>query len=169
MELWTFIPEDVTVSIGAFYFVEGFSEGTFIEVSKDIQPLVTVRSTDGQVARRRVINDTYTIKLTVLRASAANNALTRLWKLDELTDQGKFPILIKDHSGTGYFFSKSAWVENIPSLQYSTSMESNTWLIRANDGVLNIGGNQPLTDLQNIADLSLSGLPYIERLLSSLG
>ena len=104
-----------------------------------------------------------------MSGSPANNVFTRLWKIDELTDYGKFPILIKDHSGTGYFFSKSAWVEQIPTLQFSTSPDNNSWVIRAHDGVLNIGGNSEQSNIENLAELALSGLPYIQRVLDTIG
>jgi hypothetical protein len=169
MELWTYAPDQVNITIGGFYSVEGLADGTFVRISKDTKPLETARTTDGMVARRRVINDTYTIEITVMSGSPANNIFTRFWKIDEVTDLGKFPILIRDNSGTGYFFSNCAWVEQIPSLQFSTSVGNNAWIIRAHDGVLNIGGNSAQSNVENLAELALSGLPYVQRVLDAVG
>ena len=169
MELWSYSPDQVDVLIAGFYEVEGFPEGTFIEITKDLMPVTTQRTTDGQIARKRVTNSTYTVRISLLAASAGNNLFTRLWRFDEETDLGKFPLLIRDRSGSGYFFSATTWIEEIPTLTYSTDMTTNTWVFRSNQGTLNIGGNSPQSDIENLTDLALSGLPYITSVIERLG
>jgi hypothetical protein len=169
MNFCTYSPDDVQVLIGGFYNVRGLADGTFIEVVKDTMPLTSQRSTDGMVSRRRVTNSTYTINISVLAASPANNLFTRLWRVDELTNLGKFPLLIKDSSGTGYFFSPTTWIEQLPSMKYGTTGETNTWVLRAHNGIFNVGGNDPQTDIQILADLALSSLPYIQQIINKVG
>lgn len=169
MNLWTYSPDDVNVLIGGFYSLKGIADGTFIKITKDLPPYTTSRSTDGMVARKSVVNSTFTIEISVLATSPANNVLTRFWQVDRLLNIGKFPILVKDSLGSGYFFSTTCWVEQIPSLEYSTSAVVNTWVIRAHDGAINIGGNDPQDDIINVADMALSALPYAQQILDRVG
>lgn len=169
MSLWTYSPDDVDVLIGGFYKLEGIADGTFVKVTKDLPPFTTSRSTDGMVARKGVINSTYTIEISVLSTSPANNVFTRFWQADTLLNVGKFPILIKDNLGSGYFFSTTCWVEQIPSLEYSTSSTINMWTIRAHEGAIVIGGNDSQANIINAADYALSALPYARQILDRIG
>jgi hypothetical protein len=169
MSLWTYSPEDVVITIGGFYSIEGIPEGTFVDVKKDLMPFTAVRSTDGAVARTKVINTTYTIELSIMQSSPSNDMLTRLWQLDELTSQGKFPLLIKDTRGTGYFFSTETWIEGVPTLNFSSIRESQVWTLRSDMGYLHIGGNSENTAIEDVADLALSGLPYVQQVLQGAG
>jgi hypothetical protein len=169
MNFFTYSPEDVDVLIAGFYKVEGLAEGTFIEISKDTMPLTSQRTTDGMVSRKRVTNSTYTVDISVMASSPANNLFTRLWRVDELTNLGKFPLLVKDGRGTGYFFSPTTWIETLPSIKYGTGMETNTWVLRAHNGIFNVGGNDPQSDIEILTDLALSGLPYIQQIINKVG
>lgn len=168
MSFWSYSPEDVNIILAGIYNVEGLSEGKFVEITKDTMPIVTQRTTDGMVSRKRTTNTTYTINISLLGASGANKVFTRLYKVDELTNYGKFPILIKDSSGSGYFFSPTCWVESIPSLAFSTTMENNLWVLRAHGGIINIGGNEPSSDIGLLTDVALSSLPYIQQILEKI-
>ena len=168
MNLWTYSPEDVTITIGGFYGIEGVYDGSFVNVKKDLISHTATRTTDGIVARTKVVNSTYTIELTLMASSPSNDMLTRLWQLDELTSRGMFPLLIKDTRGTGYFFSTETWIEDVPALSYSNTIESYTWVLRSDRGMIHIGGNDENTAIEDVADLVLSGLPYVKQVLSSL-
>lgn len=169
MNLWSYSPEQVQVLVGGFYEVVGLATGTFVEVEKDTMPVTVQRTTDGYIARKRTTNSSYTIRISVMSTSPANNLFTRLQWFDGQTNLGKFPLLIKDNSGSGWFFSATTWVEQIPSLKYSTDVDTNVWVLRSSQGEMNIGGNDPQTNIQDIADLALSGLPYIQRVLEGIG
>jgi hypothetical protein len=166
MNFWTYSPEDIQVLVGGFYRVDGLSEGTFVEVSKDVMPYTSSRSADGMVGRKFTNNNTYTVKITVMSTSAANDLFTRLWLLDELTQMAKFPLLIKDSIGSGYFFSASTWFEQIPPLSFSTSVENRVWGLRSNEGIIHIGGNDPISDIENVANMALSALPLVQQVLN---
>jgi hypothetical protein len=169
MNLWTYSPEDVLITIGGFYSIEGIPQGTFVSVRKDLPSFVSTRSTDGIVARTKVINSSYTIEITLMSTSPSNDTLTRLWQLDELTSMGKFPLLIKDTNGTGFFFSTETWIEVAPDLEYAETAGTFTWGLRSDGGMIHIGGNDENTAIEDIADLILSGLPYVQQVLSAQG
>ena len=169
MNFWTYSPEDIQVLIGGFYRVEGLSEGSFVQITKDVMPYTSTRSADGMVGRKYTNNSTYSVQISVLSTSPANDLFTKLWLLDELTQMAKVPLLIKDSLGSGYFFSASTWFEQIPSLTFSTGIDTRVWGLRSNQGIIHIGGNDPISNIQNFANLALSGLPLVQSVLNAGG
>lgn len=135
--------------------LEGFADGTFISIIKDRIPFGMGESADGIPSRLYNRSQTYTISLTFHCGSPSNDVLTKFWLLDELTKKGRFPLLIKDLSGTDLFFSTSAWIEGVPTVTKSTTMDTRVWVMRATQSSLNVGSNQDpssiLQDLVNIA------------------
>ena len=135
--------------------LDGFADGTFITIGKDKVPYGSTETADGQVARLYTNSQTYTISLTFHRGSTSNDILTKLWQLDELSQVGKFPLFIKDLSGTDLFFSTNTWIEGIPNMVQSTNFDTRTWILRSSQAVINIGSNQDasgiLQDLINLA------------------
>jgi len=167
MSLWAYSPEDVQITIGSFFTLEGLAGGKFVEVAKDVMPYTSTRSADGRVERKYTNNSTFSISLTLLRASPCNDTLMRLSNLDEITQKGMFPLLIKDSNGTGYFFSPSCWIEVIPPLTYSTEEDTCVWGLRADSGVINVGGNDKVGVAEQLANLLLSGLPLVQQVLNT--
>jgi hypothetical protein len=135
--------------------ISGFADGTFITIGKDKVPFGTTETADGQVARLFTNSQTYTISLTLHRGSPSNDVLTKLWQLDELTQKAKFPLFIKDASGSDLFFSTNTWIEGLPNMVQSTSLDTRTWVLRSSQAIINIGSNQDasgiLQDLVNLA------------------
>ena len=163
--LATYIPEACTFL--AFGIpIEGFVDGTFISITKDTLPFTTVKSADGTVARLYNSDQTYTITLTLYSGSDSNDVLTKLWQLDEITQRGKFPLFIKDSSGSDLFFSATTWIESPASIAKSNSFEPRTWVFRSSSAVINIGGNGDATTiLQDLVNLATSALPILEGVL----
>lgn len=154
MTIANYSPEDVhCLAFGIP--LDGFADGTFISISKDKVPYGTTETADGQIARLYTNSQTYTISLTFHRGSTSNDILTKLWQLDEFTQVGKFPLLMKDLSGTDLFFSTNTWIEGIPNMVQSTSFDTRTWILRSSQAVINVGSNQDasgiLQDLINLA------------------
>lgn len=154
MEIANYCPEDVNCLVYGIP-LKGFSDGSFISVSKDKMPYGSTEMPDGTIARLYTNSQTYTIRITVHRGSIANDVLTKLWQLDEFTQAAKFPLLIKDLSGSDLFFSSTSWIESIPDLVESSTFDSRTWTLRSSQAVINIGSNEDassiLQDLINIA------------------
>lgn len=168
MNFWTYSPEDVQILIAGVYSVEGLAEGNFIEITKDTQPMQTSRSTDGMVVRKHTTNNSYTINLTLYSASPANDLLTKLWQVDEITGMAKFPLFIKDSSGTGFFFSTTTWIENLPPLVYSTDVTTRVWTFRSSEGIINIGGNDSASLPEIMNSIAFAGIPLLEEVLSNV-
>lgn len=144
----------------------GFSEGTFIRITKDRVPYTTSVTSDGVVSRLYTNSQTYSIELTFHRGSTSNDVLTKLWQLDELTQRAKFPLLIKDLSGTDLFFSTNTWIEGIPSLVESTTFDSRTWTLRSSQALINVGSNKDASGiLQDLVNLATSAVPALEGII----
>ena len=165
IDLFTYCPE--SVSMLAFGIpLSGFVDGTFITVSKDMVPFTSVRTPDGTMARLYNRDQTYTITLTLHSGSDSNDVLTKLWQLDEITQRGKFPIFIKDGSGSDLFFSTTSWIEQLPTMAKSSSIDSRVWVMRSAQAVVNFGGNgSPSSILQDLVNLATSAFPAIEGVL----
>lgn len=166
MSIFNYCPDEVNVLLAGFINISGFVDGTFVDISKDVVPFSSVRTADGTVARMYNNDQTYTITLTLHCGSSSNDLLTKLWQLDEITQKGKFPLLIKDFSGSDLFFSTTTWIEGVPTISKSNGIDSRIWVLRSSQAVINVGGNtNPSGLLQDITNLAISSLPAIEGIL----
>lgn len=165
MELANYCPEDVNCL--AFGIpLNGFADGTFISISKDKVSYGSTETADGQVARLYTNSQTYTISLTFHRGSTSNDILTKLWQLDELSQVGKFPLFIKDLSGTDLFFSTNTWIEGVPNMVQSTNFDTRTWVLKSSQAVINIGSNQDASGiLQDLVNLASGAASIVEGVL----
>ena len=140
-ELAHYSPEDVTILVAGFIPITGLVQGTFLSINKNLQPFTTQRTSDGQVARLRNNDQTYTITMTLHSASESNEALTRLWQFDEILLKGKFPLLVKDNLGSSLFFSTTTWIESVPNLDFAETITERVWVLRSSQAAINFGGN----------------------------
>lgn len=166
MALQNYSPEDVTVLLAGVKPIQGFIDGTFVEIEKNTQTFQTYRSADGRIARKKDNDFSYTVRLTLMSTSASNDVLDYLAKVDQLTSMGKVPLIIKDQLGSTLFFSATTWVETIPTITFSTSIGERTWVLRSSQAISTVGGNEDASDLlEDTANIVLSSLPILEGLL----
>lgn len=166
MAIFNYCPDEVNVLLAGFINISGFVDGTFVNISKDVVPFSSVRTADGTVARMYNNDQTYTVTLTLHCGSNSNELLTKLWQLDEITQRGKFPLLVKDFSGSDLFFSTTTWVEGVPDITKSNGVDSRVWVLRSSQATINVGGNmEPSQLLEDITNLAISSLPAIEGIL----
>lgn len=141
MAMLTYKPTEVIVSLAGLFRVEGFANGTFLEIVKEVKPYHHETAMDGEVARLYTKSDNYQIVLTLAQSSLANNILSALHQVDLATHLGKFPVMIQDKSGTTKFFTTNAWVESLPPATFGNSMEVRKWTLQCSNGVFSLGGN----------------------------
>lgn len=164
--LLSYSPEDVTIIFAGIMQVEGYVDGTFISISKDIAPFQSTTTADGVIARRYINSQSYTLTLTLHSASPFNDIMTKLWQLDELTQKAKFPVIIKDQMGSSLFISTTSWIEGLPSLDFANSISERTWTIKCAQAIINIGGNDGESGLiQDLLNTVASAAPAISGLL----
>src|SRR5690554_150926 len=141
-DFYSYAPEDVSINIAGVFSVEGVEAETFVNITK-VLPVTEAKSTaDGQVYRTMREDFTYDIEITLQQGSRTNEILTLLYNLDQVSGRGRFPISIKDNSGTSSFWAPSAWVQEVPSLAFSgTEQTPRVWRLRATDAIMAVGAN----------------------------
>lgn len=163
MALFSYCPEEVNVLVAGFIPLKGFVDGTFVSITKDVIPFTSNRTADGVVSRLYNNDQTYTIEITLYNGSESNNVLTKLWQLDEITQVGKFPLLIKDNSGSDLFFSTTTWIESPPVMNKSSTVDGRTWTLRSSQAAINFGGNEEISSIiGDLVNLATSALPGIQ-------
>lgn len=164
--IFNYNPDEVTCLVGGLLPVEGFVDGTFISINKDMMPFTSVKTADGQMGRLYQSDQTYTITLTLHCGSFSNDVLTKFWQLDEISQRGKFSLLVKDSSGSDLFFSTNTWIEGLPTLTKSASVDTRTWILRSSQAVINIGSNaNEQSILQDLINIATGALPILEGIL----
>lgn len=166
MSIFNYNPDTVSVLVAGFIPIKGFVDGTFIECSKDLMPFTSQRTSDGMVSRVYVNDQTWTITITLHCGSESNDLFTKLWQLDELTKKGKFPLLVKDGSGSDLLFSATTWIEGVPSISKSADVDTRTWTLKSSQAVTNIGSNSnPSGLLEDITNIAIASLPSLAGLI----
>lgn len=164
--IFNYNPDEVICLVGGILPVEGFVDGTFISINKDMMPFTSAKTADGQMGRLYQSDQTYTITLTLHCGSFSNDVLTKFWQLDEISQKGKFSLLIKDSSGSDLFFSTNTWIEGLPTLTKSASVDTRTWILRSSQAVINIGSNaNEQSILQDLINIATGALPILEGIL----
>lgn len=165
-DIFNYCPDKVTMIVAGLFTVEGFVNGTFIDISKDVMPFTSTRTPDGTVARMYNNDQTYTITITLTNGASFNSILTKLWQVDEITQRGKFPVLVKDQSGEDLFFSSTTWIEQLPSMTKSVSVDSRVWVLRSSQAVISYGGNESVSSIMNdLFNAAISAVPILEGTL----
>lgn len=159
--LLNYSPSDVTVTVAGLYSVTGYAEGTFIRITKDTQQVTTLRAMDGSMSRVKSPDTGWKVELTLAQSSSGNDILSTLWNVDKVTGMGKFPLFIKDGSGSTMFMAATAWIEEVPDITFSNSMDTRTWRFAATDVLVNIGGNGE--GLEETLGLTASVLPILQN------
>jgi len=156
MSIRSYSPSDVSVLLAGFYQIDGFVSGSFLTISKDVQPYKTTRTADGTVARTFIKDDTYTITLKIASTSPTNDILTGIVLADSATQYVKFPLFVKDNLGTSLFLAPTCWVKEMPDMEFSEEITDRVWVIQGSQCITNFGGNEDASSaLRDLAFLSL--------------
>jgi hypothetical protein len=159
MRIASYSPTDVSVLLGGFHQITGFISGSFVSISKDVQPFKTTRTADGETARIHVKDSTFTITIKLASTSPTNTILTKLYQVDELTQKGKVPLFVKDSLGSSLFLAPTCWVKEVPDLEFSDAVTERTWVLQGANGVVNYGGNiDDSSVLEDFASVALGGI-----------
>lgn len=140
-KLATYSPEDVTVVIAGFIHITGFASDTFLNIQKYSDTFTERESSDGVTYRLHKKSDLYKVTLTLAQTSDSNQVLTYIHKVDEVSKAGKFPLIIKDHSGSSLFFASQCWIRSIPDSDFSTEINTREWELSCYGGQFNVAGN----------------------------
>ena len=157
----TYSPSDVIVSLAGLHTVTGYADGTFVEIRKEGRPFDKQRSMDGHTARIYNEDQSFHVYLTLMQSSSSNNILSMLYNVDRATRIGKFPLIIKDGSGSTTFAAATAWIENIPVVRFANNLSTYTWTFSCSDAIIAVGGNDEQSAVEDALLLGASALPLL--------
>jgi hypothetical protein len=140
MATYTYSPDKVLCIIGGVP-MSGFADGTGITVEREADAFTKVVGSDGVVSRVKSANRTGSVTITLQQTSASNDILSGFALLDEVSNEGVFPVLIKDNLGRSVFASGEGWVKKIPSSAFGKDISDREWVIDCGKLNIFVGGN----------------------------
>lgn len=132
--------KEVSIIIGP-HAVSGFAAGSFVTIAKDEPAYAKKVGTDGKVTRAKSNNDAGTVTIRLDQASASNDYLSGIALLDQASDTGVVPILIRDANGTTLISAESAWVQKVPDTEFSNESLDREWVLDCGPMDMFVGGN----------------------------
>lgn len=121
--------------------ITGFADGTFVSATRNEDTFTLTVGSDGESARSHSPNKSGRVTFTLLQTSASNDVLQDAHDLDERTDLGTGPILIKDLSGRTLIEADEAWVTKPADAERSKEIGSVEWVIECAELRQFNGGN----------------------------
>jgi len=140
MALRTYNPASVIISIGGVP-MSGFADGTFLMIERDEDAFTKVTGADGYTTRVKSNNRCGSLTLTLKQSSPSNDVLSGFANLDELSNAGVVPILIRDISGTSTYFSATGWIRKYPSSEFAKELSNREWILDLADLDVFVGSN----------------------------
>ena len=125
----TYNPKKITVSIGN-HIVSGFADDSFISIEYNGDGVQDNTGADGEVVRSIDPSMSYTIKLSVQQNSRTNAFLNKMFKKDQQSGGGDFPVNIKDLLGKEQFKASVAWATKPANWGRGKSQTNREWEIK---------------------------------------
>lgn len=129
----TYNPRKVTCSLGS-HIVSGYADDSFISVEQAGDGTSYVVGADGEIVRSIDPSKVFTIKLSLLQASATNAFLQKKYDKDKSDGTGTFSVNINDLIGAEKFTGAVAWVSKQASWSRGKSQGNREWEIVVGEG-----------------------------------
>lgn len=144
--LATYSPEEVVVVISNdkfSHFISGYTEGTFLSVTRTVPHATLQNGADGHNARVVRAIKNCDVTLTLMSSSESNDVLSQLLARDESSRDGSdtFSITIKDNSGRTVMSSPQAFIGTSPDIDFGIEVSERAWVLHAIHLTLHAGGN----------------------------
>ncbi len=140
MSVRTYDPKAVIVTVGGIP-MSGYSDGTFLEIDRNEPTWNMVVGADGLVTRGKTNNFSGTMTLTLKQSSPSNDVLSGFMAVDEATNNGVFPVLVKDLSGNSIYFSSSAWINQYANSTFDKAITDRQWTLSLSEADIFVGSN----------------------------
>lgn len=127
MGVRTYDPANVLVLIGGIP-MSGFADGTFVMVTRDEDAFTKVSGADGETSRAKSNNRSGELTLTLMQTSMSNDILSGFALLDEVSNAGIVPILVKEIGTLTILMSGEGWIRKFPDASYSKDIENREWV-----------------------------------------
>lgn len=129
----TYNPKKVTCSLGR-HIVSGFADDSFITIEPAGDGTSYVVGADGEIARSIDPSKVYTVKLSLLQASATNAYLQKMYEKDKKDGSGTFSVNANDILGKEKFVGSVAWVTKPASWGRGKQQGNREWEIVVGEG-----------------------------------
>jgi len=139
MTVRTYDPKNVVLTVGGAP-ISGYADGTFITVSRQNDSFVSVSGADGETARAKQNDKRGDLTLTLLQTSLSNDILSGIAVLDETSNAGVVPVILKDLSGATTYFSGSGWIKKPADSEFAKEVGNREWALELADMEVFIGG-----------------------------
>lgn len=143
MSTHTFDPKEVIVTIGGA-IIGGYADGEYINLTRRSDAFSESSGADGDVTRVKSNDKLSDLTLTLAQSSLSNDALSVIAKLDEKSNQGIVPCIIKEVNGTTTIFAGKAWIKKEPDVIYGKDISTRAWAIVLAETESFVGGNPAL-------------------------
>lgn len=135
----TYDPLQVSVILGS-HIVTGFADGTFVSIERNNQTFELVSGASGETARAKSNDRSGTVTITLMQTSESNSVLSGFAAADELSNSGKFPIIVKDNNGDSLYEATEAWVQQPASVEFSKEISEREWVLETGELIMVTGG-----------------------------
>jgi hypothetical protein len=136
----TYDPKEVIITIGGVP-MSGFSDGTFLEIDRNEPTWQLVVGADGFTTRGKTNNFSGTLTLTLKQSSPSNDVLSGFMAIDEATNSGVVPVLVKDLSGNSVYFSARAWINQYANSTFGKAISDRQWTLSMDSADIFVGSN----------------------------
>lgn len=140
MSVRTYDPKNIIITVGGVP-ISGFSEGTFVEIDRNEPTWNLVVGADGLVTRGKTNNFTGSVIITLKQSSPSNDILSGLLAIDEATNAGVFPVLIKDLSGNSIYFAGRCWINQYANSTFGKDISDRQWTLSMDEADIFVGSN----------------------------
>lgn len=111
----------------------GLAEDNFVGYEKNGDGTTTKYGCDGEIVRSIDPNGSYKVTLSLLYSSPTNGYLQNQYNKDQASNDGYFPIMIKDLMGKTLFQAEYAWVAKPGSRQFGKEAPNMEWEIQTGE------------------------------------
>lgn len=135
----TIDPKDVILTVDG-KIITGYGQDTYIEVDRDSNQVEDEVGAEGDVTRRITNDRRGTITISLLQTSPSNLILSTLARLDEISGDGIFAVIIKDNRGNDLHMAPNSWIQKMPRVTYRAGVEVRVWPLRTSNLQMIVGG-----------------------------
>lgn len=140
MATHSFDPKDVVVTVGGFP-MGGFADGEFVSFERNNDAFTQSVGADGDTTRVKSNDRSGSLTITLDQTSLSNDVLSTFANLDELSNSGIVPILVKEINGTSTLFTGNGWIQKMPVMSYGKETTTRVWIIAMAESQIFVGGN----------------------------
>lgn len=125
-------PKNVKLVFGPV-LVEGFAEGSFVNVEYNADFFTLQVGSDGESSRSKSNNNSARLTVQLMPGAAANIGLGAALAADKAIGAGVFPLALTDLSTGSTFIAENAWVVRDPGYDYQTEAQPREWVFETDN------------------------------------